>query len=139
TARYTTPDPLGLEPAPNHHGYVVSPLGSSDVLGLAPDCDDLGEDWQTNPVETIPGSSGCEDVAREIQRRIGGERMRITDSMGAPQIGKYRGQDTFWGHHDVLVKNGRVYDSWTGRKGESMDEYLAHWEYGEYLRFDPAP
>ncbi|MGY0060086.1 DUF6531 domain-containing protein [Streptomyces sp. LZ34] len=139
TARYTTPDPLGLDPAPNHHGYVVSPLGSSDVLGLAPDCDDLGEDWQTKPVETIPGSSGCEDVAREIQRRIGGERMRITDSMGAPQLGKYRGQDTFWGHHDVLVKNGRVYDSWTGRQGESMDEYLAHWEYGEYLRLDPAP
>ncbi|MGW4081193.1 RHS repeat-associated core domain-containing protein, partial [Streptomyces asiaticus] len=35
TARYITPDPLGLEPAPNHHGYVPDPRTWIDPLGLA--------------------------------------------------------------------------------------------------------
>ncbi|WP_179084655.1 DUF6531 domain-containing protein [Streptomyces rectiverticillatus] len=35
-ARYITPDPLGLVPAPNHHSYVSNPLTWSDWLGLAP-------------------------------------------------------------------------------------------------------
>jgi RHS repeat-associated protein len=34
TARYATPDPLGLAPAPNHHGYVDNPLTWADPLGL---------------------------------------------------------------------------------------------------------
>ena len=34
TGRYTTPDPLGLDPAPNHHAYVPDPLVSADPLGL---------------------------------------------------------------------------------------------------------
>lgn len=33
--RYITPDPLGLEPAPNHRAYVVNPLAWIDPLGLA--------------------------------------------------------------------------------------------------------
>ncbi|MGH3311891.1 MAG: putative T7SS-secreted protein, partial [Streptomyces sp.] len=39
TARYTTPDPLGLTPAPNPATYVRNPHAGTDVLGLAPgDC-----------------------------------------------------------------------------------------------------
>uniref|UniRef100_UPI001F213557 RHS repeat-associated core domain-containing protein n=2 Tax=Streptomyces antimycoticus TaxID=68175 RepID=UPI001F213557 len=34
TARYASPDPLGLEPAPNHHSYVRSPHHWTDPLGL---------------------------------------------------------------------------------------------------------
>ncbi|MEV5378613.1 DUF6531 domain-containing protein [Streptomyces nondiastaticus] len=34
TAAYSSPDPLGLEPAPNHHRYVSNPHGLVDVLGL---------------------------------------------------------------------------------------------------------
>ncbi|EST30592.1 DUF6531 domain-containing protein [Streptomyces roseochromogenus] len=37
TARYVTPDPLGLTPAPNPTIYVHNPQVSSDHLGLAPD------------------------------------------------------------------------------------------------------
>ncbi|MFI1885369.1 putative T7SS-secreted protein [Streptomyces jumonjinensis] len=37
TARYTTPDPLGLAPAPNPLAYVSNPHVRSDPLGLAPD------------------------------------------------------------------------------------------------------
>jgi RHS repeat-associated protein len=35
-ARYLTPDPLGLSPAPNPHAYVGNPLTATDPLGLAP-------------------------------------------------------------------------------------------------------
>jgi RHS repeat-associated protein len=35
TGRYLTPDPLGLEPGPNHHTYVDNPLIWLDPLGLA--------------------------------------------------------------------------------------------------------
>lgn len=34
TARYYSPDPLGLAPSPNPHGYVANPLNWLDPLGL---------------------------------------------------------------------------------------------------------
>ncbi|MEU3983947.1 putative T7SS-secreted protein [Streptomyces sp. NPDC026672] len=37
SARYLSPDPLGLAPAPNPAAYVRNPLTWSDHLGLAPD------------------------------------------------------------------------------------------------------
>ncbi|WP_405399465.1 putative T7SS-secreted protein [Streptomyces microflavus] len=41
TARYLTPDPLGLTPAPNPTTYVFNPTFLTDRLGLAPDgCQD---------------------------------------------------------------------------------------------------
>ncbi|MEY9933772.1 RHS repeat-associated protein [Catenulispora sp. GP43] len=33
-ARYVTPDPMGLAPAPNQYAYVDNPLGWTDPLGL---------------------------------------------------------------------------------------------------------
>ncbi|MFE1415551.1 putative T7SS-secreted protein [Streptomyces sp. NPDC058746] len=43
TARYFSPDPLGLWPAPNPVAYVGNPLTRFDLLGLAPDpdCEEL--------------------------------------------------------------------------------------------------
>ncbi|MER5259937.1 DUF6531 domain-containing protein [Streptomyces sp. NPDC002855] len=38
TARYTSPDPLGLSPAPNPFAYVENPHAWCDPLGLAPTC-----------------------------------------------------------------------------------------------------
>ncbi|WP_404816431.1 RHS repeat-associated core domain-containing protein [Streptomyces thermolineatus] len=38
TARYLTPDPLGLTPAPNPTTYVHNPHTWTDPLGLAPEC-----------------------------------------------------------------------------------------------------
>ncbi|MEU2721573.1 DUF6531 domain-containing protein [Streptomyces smyrnaeus] len=36
TARYLTPDPLGLTPAPNPHTYINDPNSQIDPLGLSP-------------------------------------------------------------------------------------------------------
>ncbi|MFD9946270.1 RHS repeat-associated core domain-containing protein [Nonomuraea sp. NPDC059023] len=122
-----------------HTYYVLA--GETPVLvhnaGPGRDCGDLGPDWKPADPDKICDSSGCEDVAKNIQRKIGGTRHRITDSDGAPFLGKYRGRDTGWGHHDVVVKNGRVYDAWTGRHGEPVDEYRGRWQYGDVLKFDP--
>ncbi|MET8948771.1 polymorphic toxin type 28 domain-containing protein, partial [Streptomyces sp. NPDC004542] len=41
-ARYLTPDPLGLRPAPNPRTYVRNPQTWTDPLGLAPKCRELG-------------------------------------------------------------------------------------------------
>ncbi|WP_221903358.1 DUF6531 domain-containing protein [Streptomyces sp. TYQ1024] len=47
TARYTTPDPLGLAPAPNPSTYVVNPWVWADPLGLAPSsCRQDQYDWE---------------------------------------------------------------------------------------------
>jgi RHS repeat-associated protein len=35
TARYLSPDPLGLSPSSNNYTYVVNPLIVSDPFGLA--------------------------------------------------------------------------------------------------------
>ncbi|WP_055601451.1 DUF6531 domain-containing protein [Streptomyces aureus] len=46
TARYTSPDPLGLSPAPNPTTYVVNPWAWTDPLGLAPKrCQMDAYDW----------------------------------------------------------------------------------------------
>ncbi|MEY9845239.1 RHS repeat-associated protein [Streptacidiphilus sp. BW17] len=49
TARYTSPDPLGLTPAPNPDSYVGNPHTWSDPLGLSPHEDDSTKaaDWQS--------------------------------------------------------------------------------------------
>lgn len=45
TARYISPDPLGLAAAPNHHAYVRNPLWWADPLGLMPSpCHEGGVD-----------------------------------------------------------------------------------------------
>jgi RHS repeat-associated protein len=39
TARYASPDPLGLVPAPNPATYVDNPSAWTDAMGLAPECE----------------------------------------------------------------------------------------------------
>ncbi len=99
-----------------------------------------------------PGSkacqSGCETAARTIQRAIGGEirtikppgpvdRLvlgRVKDSKGVfrnPAGDKARG----WSTHQVVVKDGRVYDRLTGPKGQSIKSYKARWEEADAIHF----
>ncbi|MFE9969058.1 RHS repeat-associated core domain-containing protein [Streptomyces sp. NPDC005525] len=113
--------------------------GSSGGKKAAKDGGDLGENWKAKSPSEIRGSNGCEDCAVEIQSKIGGERMRISDKFGAPTLGKYRKHDSEWAHHDVVVRDGRVYDAWTGRRGEAMEDYMAEWEWSEYLVMSPSP
>ncbi|TDC28023.1 hypothetical protein E1265_00350 [Streptomyces sp. 8K308] len=50
TARYISPDPLGLDPAPNHYGYPPNPFGWTDILGLYPASGgSLNWNWRSRP------------------------------------------------------------------------------------------
>ncbi|KAB2587498.1 hypothetical protein F5983_37650 [Streptomyces arboris] len=123
----------------NLHTYYVL-AGSTPVLVHNSGCGpDLGESWKPKPASQVCGTGGCEKVADHIQSVIGGDIMRITDRYGAPQLGKYRGIDSGWNYHDVVVKDGRVFDATTGRRGEPIDQYRANFEYGDDLVFRPAP
>ncbi|WP_078488834.1 putative T7SS-secreted protein [Streptomyces noursei] len=57
TARYVTPDPLGLAPSPNHSTYVHNPQTWTDPLGLSP-CDEHLFRGTTKGFEGSPGTQG---------------------------------------------------------------------------------
>ncbi len=78
---------------------------------------------------------GCEDVASKIQGAIGGEIHRFKPPRGASNLGPRGGIDTKWTHHDVVVKEGRVYDALTGPEGLPIDEYKATFEYSDAIDF----
>ncbi len=52
TAGYLTPDPLGLEPAPNNYRYVDNPLTWADPLGLAPCLVGTRVDYNRDPLSS---------------------------------------------------------------------------------------
>ncbi|MES4901701.1 MULTISPECIES: DUF6531 domain-containing protein [unclassified Streptomyces] len=66
TARYTTPDPLGLAPALNPDAYVHNPHTWCDPLGLMPDEDDALKkqlmDLAKARVQQVADSLGEDDV-----------------------------------------------------------------------------
>ncbi|MFD6341838.1 DUF6531 domain-containing protein [Streptomyces sp. NPDC060131] len=51
--RYVSPDPLGLDPAPNPAGYVTNPATEADPLGLAP-CMQSLEDMAHKISQVLP-------------------------------------------------------------------------------------
>ncbi|MCI3245461.1 MULTISPECIES: DUF6531 domain-containing protein [Streptomyces] len=69
TARYHSPDPLGLEPAPNHHNYVVNPLVWIDPLGLAPSCKAIIRHYtDKNGYNKIMGGGGKDGITLKVPR-----------------------------------------------------------------------
>ncbi|MFJ7523738.1 RHS repeat-associated core domain-containing protein [Streptomyces griseus] len=97
TARYLTPDPLGLGPAPNPVAYVHNPYRWCDPLGLAP-YDPLREGYTSSPgFERDPYHP---DV---VERRIEGNRelYGIKDPDAKGMIGANGTQitsKTLWNH-----------------------------------------
>lgn len=55
TGRYLTPDPLGLEPAPNHYAYVGNPLAWIDPLGLGSQSGQAGGHYGPMAPSNPPG------------------------------------------------------------------------------------
>ncbi|MFJ9328102.1 putative T7SS-secreted protein [Streptomyces sp. NPDC101230] len=97
TARYLTPDPLGLGPAPNPVAYVHNPYRWCDPLGLAP-YDPLREGYTSSPgFERDPYHP---DV---VERRIEGNRelYGVKDPDAKGMIGANGTQitsKTLWNH-----------------------------------------
>lgn len=62
TARYTTPDPLGLTPAPDPHNYTPNPTRWTDPLGLTP-CDPANLQWHEE--------NGGHTIERHVGKDLG--------------------------------------------------------------------
>ncbi|MGW8380520.1 putative T7SS-secreted protein [Streptomyces sp. ODS28] len=84
TARYVSPDPLGLEPAPNPASYVDNPHTWSDPLGLAPE--------GCPPHKTFPSRSAAfRGAKRDLGIPMGQQadevsHVPMTDKWGKPVL-----------------------------------------------------
>ena len=101
-------------------------------------CADLiTQNWNRFSVTDFRCQTGCEDVASKIQGFLGGDVYRRAPDQsivpGAKSLGPVDGYNTGWNLHEVVVKDGRVYDAFTGYQGQTMEEYLARWEYGDAI------
>jgi RHS repeat-associated protein len=144
TARYTSPDPLGLDPAPNHHGYVDNPLVWLDPLGLIARARYLHLDrpgWTNYTLRdangTIyysglfgPGSTAASTQARHMDNNdrfnpANGDRMEVvpgTRTYGDSRLMEQRLAE----QHGTII--GRDGDNYRGNRqnplaGEKLDEY----------------
>ncbi|MET9991108.1 RHS repeat-associated core domain-containing protein [Streptomyces mutabilis] len=103
TARYTSPDPLGLLPAPNPVTYVHNPQTWSDPLGLAPLCHQHGGDTGSpDGLGLLPGPApqNAVDMLNKVNARPGG-------------IGKVDGYhgNANWGNNKSALPGGK-YKEW---------------------------
>ncbi|MFE5755984.1 RHS repeat-associated core domain-containing protein [Streptomyces massasporeus] len=103
TARYTSPDPLGLLPAPNPFTYVHNPHSWSDPLGLAPLCHQHGGDTGSpEGLGLLPGPApqNAVDMLNKVNARPGG-------------IGKVDGYhgNANWGNNKSALPGGK-YKEW---------------------------
>lgn len=90
---------------------------------------------------------GCEGVARQIQQAVGGDIRVIRPRGDAPVLGGVRnlGERSFrnpsggivrgWAEHHVVVRDGRVFDAFTGPEGEAIDVYKSRWEFPDAIHF----
>jgi hypothetical protein len=116
----------------DHDFYVVT--GATPVLvhNSSPGCELGPNGWPK------PTMDNCEACAQKIQDKIGGEIYQISDSMGAPRLGpSVNDPNGQWFEHFAVIKDGTVYDGFTGPRGMPFDDYRAQWDYGEYLKFTP--
>jgi hypothetical protein len=96
----------------------------------------LGRLWKARAITDEACRVGCEGIALQITRHIGGEIAHIKPkSLADPYLGKFREHWWKWTHHEVVVKDGRVYDLTTGHKGLEIAEYKKLWEHADDINF----
>ncbi|MFE9437125.1 RHS repeat-associated core domain-containing protein [Streptomyces sp. NPDC006640] len=66
SARYLTPDPLGLAPAPNPVAYVHNPHTGIDPLGLSPYYSDIAPNGQRGPAYAEVSPQTLDDAANKL-------------------------------------------------------------------------
>jgi len=96
----------------------------------------LNSNWTARHISDPLCRNGCEEVAAKIESMIGGEIRRIQATDGRNGLlGRYRGANTGWHHHEVVVKDGRVYDAFSGHEGVTIEEFKGLWQYPDGLDF----
>ena len=162
---YTTPDqseelaglgqPSGfgegnenLEQGPNHTGHTDEPIKVDpntggftqaeqlpNVLLSENGSEDLGSSWVPQNIKNPENWNGCEKCAQDIQSGIGGEIIRIKPMDGIPSLGGFKGSNPGWAHHEVVVKEGRVYDAFGPSEGLTIQEYKDQFQYSDAIDF----
>ncbi|MEU9915188.1 RHS repeat-associated core domain-containing protein [Streptomyces sp. NPDC051001] len=66
TARYMSPDPLGLAPAPNPVAYVPNPHTGVDLLGLSPYYSEIAPNGQRGPAYAVVTPQVLDDAAANL-------------------------------------------------------------------------
>lgn len=119
TARYLTPDPLGLAPADNPHNYVVNPLSWADPLGLE-GCEPGIDDDTYDEIEAQYGTRVAEGVDHDFQRMNDGSANAADHSISgiganpkelARYLASFEGKTT---HVDTQTGSNVAYDSARG-------------------------
>ncbi|WP_307856337.1 DUF6531 domain-containing protein [Catenulispora pinistramenti] len=152
SAAYLTPDPLGLAPAPNDHGYVNNPLTYSDPFGLY-------EDALGNEIEMGDDISDYHHTPGEVHEQIlnvinhmdeHGERPPGVLSGGEGEAGTYRGHGMpkeaqqprgYWRESDIFASETAADRQSTGRlvfgeKGEVW--FTPHYKPGSWTKLRGA-
>jgi RHS repeat-associated protein len=103
-----------------------------------------GEPWKAFEPGSSACQTGCEDVARLIQQAIGGDQKvikgpgrylgRVMNSAGK-FVNPAGDRALGWNFHQVVVKDGKVYDALTGPNGLATSLYKQLWEFGDVLDF----
>ena len=92
----------------------------------------LARKWPRYPVGDPRFKYGCEKIADHILKIVGGHKYTVKPKMGnfLPELD---GIGMGWSEHVVVVKDGKVYDAFTGHIGEAVDAYKARWTDSEYI------
>ncbi len=69
----------------------------------------------------------------KIVKMIGGTKHRIKPKPPASSLPEFDDIGMGWPQHDVVVKDGKVYDAFTGHIGETISDYKARWTDSEFI------
>ncbi|MGW1182636.1 RHS repeat-associated core domain-containing protein [Streptomyces drozdowiczii] len=131
TARYLSPDPLGLEPAPNPAAYVPNPHVWSDPLGLE-GCPDLKPGTVLGDVDKVQGW---------VPKAIPKEAMKVLRDMEEYNLGWWGGPG-FYGPKwwtETFENSGRN-GGYQLPAQEPSGKPITYQEYGTYPAADnPKP
>jgi hypothetical protein len=105
--------------------------GKAIVGGLKfPNLANLKLPWGTCP------AFGCDKAAAQINKIVGGTIHKIMPSSSSAKfLGPMGGQNPTWTYHVVVIKDGRVYDVYTGPAGLPIDQYKKLWDYADGILF----
>ena len=78
---------------------------------------------------------GCLELAKRIQKAIGGDVRKIESKKGGFLGGVKGERDLNWGEHYVVDRDGLIYDQ-KYPNGIPIDEYKDTWNFSDFLDFD---